>query len=172
MHKDPSSFLKAKKTQQEQKQNDAATESLPYGLTNNVILACSDACSKAMRLKEKGLALNPWLRGEAALYAIESGSAAAIPAPFDPPEYSDWLKQFASSNTVFAADVERIFYDLVDKVGSFYSKIMLKMTCLYAHICLVENRSQELAYISYFEPGMHAISCHHLHVKLEEIERS
>ncbi|KAL5961917.1 Transcriptional repressor NF-X1 [Taenia solium] len=94
----------------------SASTGLPFGLPSKEVLPCDSTCARAMREAEAEKdaeathnAPEMWVRGG----ALAAG--APLPPAFAPPEYSDWLKQFASNNLSFAVEVEKVLYDLVDE---------------------------------------------------------
>lgn len=106
--KDPSFLLRC-----------SASTGLPFGLPSKEVLPCHSSCTQAMREAKKAEeeaeaaihnAPQMWVRGGAHVVG------APLPPAFAPPEYSDWLKQFASNNLSFAVEVEKVLYDLVDEV--------------------------------------------------------
>uniref|UniRef100_A0A0R3WP51 R3H domain-containing protein n=1 Tax=Hydatigena taeniaeformis TaxID=6205 RepID=A0A0R3WP51_HYDTA len=99
----------------------SASTGLPFGLPSTDVLPCDSSCTQAMRAakeaKEEAEAAassvpKMWVRGGA------HGIDASLPPAFAPPEYSDWLKQFASNNLSFAVEVEKVLYNLVDETLS------------------------------------------------------
>ncbi|VDD80214.1 unnamed protein product [Mesocestoides corti] len=99
--KDPNFFLRSQNSQ---------SSKLPFGLPSNDVLPCDSSCTRANQEAEaKATAPTMWVRGGA--HVVDD----SLPAPFPPPEYSDWLKQFALDNLSFAADVEKTLYELVEK---------------------------------------------------------
>ncbi|EUB65019.1 Transcriptional repressor NF-X1 [Echinococcus granulosus] len=96
----------------------SASTALPFGLPSKEVLPCDSSCTQAMReakaAEEEAEAATHnepkmWVRG--GTHVIDE----SLPPAFAPPEYSDWLKQFASNNLSFAVEVEKVLYNLVDE---------------------------------------------------------
>ena len=93
----------------------SSSTGLPFGLSSKEVLPCDASCIAAKReadaKAESESASKMWLRGG-------GQNVEGLPPAFAPPEYSDFLKQFASSNLSFAEEVEKVLYDLVSQVSS------------------------------------------------------
>ena len=97
-----------------------SSSNLPFGLPSNDVLPCDASCARAKKeadakataSSEADPAPKMWVRGGA------QNMVEGLPPAFPPPEYSDFLKQFATSNLSFAAEVEKALYDLVSEVSS------------------------------------------------------
>ncbi len=117
--KDPNLFLNKASAAASSSVEGDAVNSLPFGLTSTAILACDATCARKKKKAEEA-AKGRWARG--GVNAGDDDDDDPLPPAFEPPEYSDWLKQFASSNLLFANDVEKVFFELVDKVRGFNNR--------------------------------------------------
>ncbi|TGZ59516.1 hypothetical protein CRM22_009016 [Opisthorchis felineus] len=83
------------------------------------LLACDDTCTKAeltsQALESRYADTLTWKRDakEGLLVMPDAEAADDSQTSFEPPEYSDFLRQYALSNFAFAVGVERQFYSML-----------------------------------------------------------